>query len=102
MRYQGGNEGIVDIPIPLKDVPVDTIQMVKRVRFRIDVDWRSHRHIETADLIKTESVINVVVRKQDCITTINAGSQNLLSQIRRGIDQDRTRMVIGINESNGC
>ena len=72
VRDQCGHKRIVDVLLPLEDVPIHPSKMVHRAGFRIDVDRRLHHHIEATNLVEAERVIDMIMREEDCITAIDA------------------------------
>ena len=97
---QRRHERIVDISFPLENVAVDPPQMFQRVGLGVDVDRRFHRHVEPANLVEAEGVVDVIVREQDRIAPIDPFPQDLLTKIRRGVDQDGPRLAAVVCESD--
>ena len=101
MRYEGGHEGIVDVLLALEDVLIHPPQMVHRSRLGIDVDRSLHHHVEAADLVKAEGVIDMVVREENGNTSIDALPKSLLAKIGGCIDEYGSGLVLIIDESDG-
>ena len=67
----------------------------------VDLDRRLLHHVEPADLIKPEGVIDVVVREEDRVAARQAVPQRLLPKVRPGVDEDRARAACGIDKLDG-
>ncbi len=85
----------------LKDVLVHTGERVHRVLVGVDVYGLFHYLVESADFVESECVIDMVVREKDRVDAGDVFAENLLAEIRRGIDHDDTIDALGIGELDG-
>ena len=76
-----GDKRIIDVLVLSKDVFVDPLEMLNRMRLGPDVDRGLLIDIEAAYLVKTKGVINVIVCKEDAITPRYASAKHLLTEI---------------------
>ena len=68
--HECGHEGIIDVLFSLEDVLIDPTQMIHCSRLGIDIYWSLHRHVETANLVESECVVDMVVGEENRVTAI--------------------------------
>lgn len=64
------------------------------LRIHIGGDLRAHAISDMANIINAMALIRMIVGKKDRVQMFDPGSQELRTQIRRGIDKDRCRLRI--------
>ncbi len=98
MGKKRGDERWICIPFRLEDVWVDTLHMFHASSLRMDWYRLLHDCIEPAYLVKTEEMVDVVVRMEDAVAPGDVLPENLLPEIGRCVDQKYPLHASGIRE----
>ena len=88
MGDEQGHERIVDILVPLENMPVNPGQVLHRMSVGINVDRSLHHRVKTTHIVESESVIDVIVGVDDPVTACQLVSQHLLAEIGGSVNQD--------------
>ena len=96
MRCDSSHKRCVDVLFWFENVSIHPPQMRPCARFRPQINWSTLSDIETPYFVESKGVVHMVVCEEDSITPSESGSQDLCSEIRRGINEHGSRMALRV------
>jgi hypothetical protein len=94
-----GDVGIVDVLVSSVDVLEDPVQFLPDLRFGMDRNRALHQRVVPTHLVESEHMIDMRMRHQDRVATLDSLAQGLLSMIGRNVDEDHPRQPRRIGEA---